>query len=195
MDPVDLLEGVYKARGCQPMRREPTANVRECSDHTRDDDTDRCQSSQQARSAKCRRPLICRSFRVACQSDSPTDDNRCSSEPGPGRSDEIESTVTSTRGLSPISSMIPNENAISDSLYLARYFTGEPASSQSDEAVRVPRSTQTQRSYFSPFRLPSYLCVIPSEVEGPEPPLSIPEGGCGAPSFSLQPSPSNSPPS
>ena len=46
---------------------------------------------------------------------------------------------------------------ISDSLYLARYFTGEAASSQSDEAVRVLRSTQTQRSYFAPFRLPSYL--------------------------------------
>jgi hypothetical protein len=53
------------------MRREPTANVREGSHNTRDDDTDRCQSSQQARSAKCRRLRICRSFRVACQSDSP----------------------------------------------------------------------------------------------------------------------------
>jgi hypothetical protein len=72
------------------MRREPPANVREGSDNTRNDDTDRCQSSQQAGSAKCRRPLICRCFRSACQSDSPIGNNRYSSKPGPARTDQIE---------------------------------------------------------------------------------------------------------
>jgi len=45
---------------------------------------------------------------------------------------------------------------------LARYFTGEAASSRSDEAVRVLRI-----SHKAALCRVLYLCVIPSEAEGP----------------------------
>jgi hypothetical protein len=60
--------------------------------------------------------------------------------------------------------------------YLARYFTGEAASSQSDEAVRVLRIHANTRNS-------SYLCVIPSGSCCSRIALSILEGRSAPPIF------------